>query len=299
LNPNNIPPLALCDKPDAGNGFAASGLFAVTFFGNYAAKTKREERMPLTALATLIADTTATKKTELPWLKLAVFGDVATEHGCVRNDANVIACTGVEADYDGGLVTLEDAVRRAERVGLCALLYTSPSHTSERPRWRVLCPCSNLVTPHERNPLMDKLNGIFDGIFAEESWCLSQGYYFGKVGANPVHNVRLTLGACIDLIQGVDVQDHVQGRARAPSRTGRAPRTAEYWRGLAEGVNLGEGRHPAIVSFAGKLFSLGYDQSTVLHYALAFNTQKVHPPKSEREVIGIVTRLARKGDVGR
>jgi hypothetical protein len=52
--------------------------------------------------------------------------------------------------------------------------------------------------------MIGRLNGLFDGIFAHESWTLSQSYYFGSVNANPAHRVEVCDGMPIDLLDELD-----------------------------------------------------------------------------------------------
>jgi hypothetical protein len=175
-----------------------------TVFFSYAADVKREEEMTPAVLAERIRVTTAREKDRLPWLKLATFGDLKSDKASLRHDANVIAISGIEADYDAGLVTFDDAQERLEKQGLAAIIYTSPSHTAATPRWRVLCPFSTSKGPQHRSHMMGRLNGLFGGIFARESWTLSQAYYFGAVRRNPDHRVELIDGEPIDLHDDLD-----------------------------------------------------------------------------------------------
>src|SRR4051812_30860731 len=108
-------------------------VLSVTFFSDYAARQKTEARITLGALGKRIAATTAATKAELPWVKLAHFGNRATAKGSLRHDQNVLGITGVEGDYDGEMVSLEEAVEIAKMAGLLSLIYTSPSHTPARP----------------------------------------------------------------------------------------------------------------------------------------------------------------------
>jgi hypothetical protein len=158
----------------------------VTFFDDWAARTKREEELDLSELAARIREAHAPVKAQLPWLKLARFGDRRTSKGCLRHDDNVIAITGVELDYDAGAMPFDRAVEIAEKAGLRALIYASPSYTAAEPRWRILCPLSCELPPGRRGHLVGRVNGLFGGIFAAESWTLSQSYYYGYVdGAAP------------------------------------------------------------------------------------------------------------------
>src|SRR5262249_96576 len=71
---------------------------SVTFFPDFAARTKREETMTLTAIAEIIQTTAAPEKGRLPWLKMAKFGGLRSPKNSLRHDDNVIRISGVEAD---------------------------------------------------------------------------------------------------------------------------------------------------------------------------------------------------------
>jgi hypothetical protein len=77
------------------------GNVTVTFFRNQAARAFTKQQITLSELRDKILSTTARVKTDLPWCKLAVFGDRKTEKGSLRHDENVQAITGIEGDYDG------------------------------------------------------------------------------------------------------------------------------------------------------------------------------------------------------
>ncbi|WP_374471043.1 AAA family ATPase [Phenylobacterium sp.] len=170
----------------------------LTRFTSRAAREKRKFRVSLRNLAPKIKARTADRKERLPWLKLATFGDTATPKGSLRSDRNVRTIDGIEADYDGERITVAQAIRKLRKANLAALVYTSPSHTADAPRWRVLCPASKSLPPAERRKLVARLNGVFGGELALESFTLSQAYYYGSVGYNPAHTVELVDGRYID-----------------------------------------------------------------------------------------------------
>src|ERR1700723_717505 len=68
----------------------------VTYFYSRGASQKSEVHLSLEELAKQIRITTKPSKGELPWLKLARFGDVRTVEACLRHDSNVLAITGIE-----------------------------------------------------------------------------------------------------------------------------------------------------------------------------------------------------------
>jgi hypothetical protein len=137
------------------------------------------KRTNLWDLRDLVLDTSGKAKEALPWLKLAIFGDKRSGAGSLRTNENVTAISGVEMDYDQEEISFEAAFAKLKKAGIQGLVYTSPSYREEAPRWRVICPTSELLPPNERLKLAARLNGIFDGVFGPESFTLSQSYYFG------------------------------------------------------------------------------------------------------------------------
>lgn len=171
----------------------------VTFFRNYAAATKTEEVVSLRGIVDRLRLMNGASKADLPWLKLASFGAKRTDKGSLRNDGNVIEITGIEADYDGESITLERARQVLAQADVAAVLYTSPSHTEDAPRWRILCPTSRPLPPAARADLVARVNGLFVGALARESFTLSQSYYYGFVTGSTAHAVVTVEGRAIDL----------------------------------------------------------------------------------------------------
>lgn len=148
--------------------------------------------------------TSADTKHNLPWLKLAKFGDARTDKNSLRHNDNILVIGGIEGDADNGQVSFEAAVQLLRAAGIAALVYTSPSHAENAPRWRVLCPLSRDYPPDQRDRLMARLNGALPGVLANESWTLSQSYYYGSVNRNPSHQVVVIEGTCVDLADRLD-----------------------------------------------------------------------------------------------
>lgn len=193
----------------------------VTFFRDASAMAKQEATTTLRGLIPTLRDTRGPDKASLPWLKLAAFGDHRTDKGSLRNNANVLAIHGVEADYDAATITLERAARIIGQAGLAAIIYTSPSHTPQAPKWRILCPTSCAMQPGDRAPLLARLNGLFVGALAAESFTLSQSYYYGAVGAGEHHEVIALDGRPIDLAS--DLAAGAIGRPTPPRPEPVAP----------------------------------------------------------------------------
>ncbi len=186
--------------PDGGG----VGEITVTLFYSRVASRKTEHSYSWQRLRDDVLATTQARKEDLPWLKLARFGEKISKNGSLRHDGNLSEITGIEADYDGETVTPRQAIEKLVKAGIRALVYTSPSHREDAPRWRILCPTSGALLPDRRAHLVGRLNGLFGGVLAGESFTLSQAFYFGQVGDNPSHMAELVEGRPIDLCDELD-----------------------------------------------------------------------------------------------
>lgn len=175
---------------------------AVTTFPDLKAQRIEVDRLSLRQLQQRLTATTAPDKAALPLVKLGTFGNARTEKGSLRHDANLLSVSGVEGDYDAGTVSPQEAADRLRQAGIAALIYTTPSHIPEAPRWRVLAPLARHVAPAEREALCARLNGALGGILAAESFTPSQSYYFGGTAARPVESF-LVEGQPLDRVSGV------------------------------------------------------------------------------------------------
>lgn len=176
----------------------------LTIFRDSAAATKQEKTITLRALASVIKKQTAVRKDALPWLKLAQFGDKRSDKNCLRHDGNLLAVDGIEGDYDGEKMPMAQAARLLKAAGIAALLYTSPSHTDAKPRWRVLCMTSTTLRPEYRASMVARLNTALGGVLTKESSVASQAFFYGSVAKNPAHRVELIEGGYIDLLTELD-----------------------------------------------------------------------------------------------
>jgi len=208
----------------------------------------------LEELADFIRGTVQDKKDALPLVKGALFGGLRTSKRCLRHDRNVVAITAIEGDYDGEQISFEQAVEIAKTAKIQALLYTSPSWTVEKPRWRVICPLSAELPPDQRDRLMAWLNGLYGGIFAAESWALSQSYYVGRVNGGAAPLVAIIEGTCIDLRGDLDTGAIGKPNGIGKGATGDGPIGEQA---LIEAITSGTNYHRASLSLLGHWASLG------------------------------------------
>ncbi len=209
----------------------------VTFFAGFAARSKHATQISMRALCERLATTRAPSKAALPWLKLATFGDARTEQGSLRHDANVTSIDGIEADYDGEAITIARARQVIGGANLAAIIYTSPSHAPDKPRWRILCPTSHAMAPSRRESLVARLNGLFVGALARESYTLSQAYYFGAITGADHHEVVALDGRYID--EATDLDASAIHKPAKPAHAASPPRAPAPYRAPSDATPYG------------------------------------------------------------
>jgi hypothetical protein len=175
----------------------------VTIFVDHKANMRHEQEMDFLSLASF--PPVAPEKKALPWIKLARFGDVFSTRGSLRHNKNVISLSGVEVDYDSEAVSLDEAAAKLSEAGIEAFFYTSPSHTEETPRWRILLPFQDeyQASMEEmdlyRKNAIDRIEAVLGFQVANESKTLSQSFYYGRV-ENCAYRTNQVDGACIDTL---------------------------------------------------------------------------------------------------
>jgi hypothetical protein len=179
-------------------------------------------------LAGLIRRTTRGSKKDLPWIKLARFNGISNpkaanpEFASLRYDAGVVEIYGVEGDYDDGKLPMAIAAERLS--GIECLIYSTPSSTPEAPRWRVLAPTSKPYPTASRSRFLARVNGLLGGGLADESFVLSQSYYFGGLVDRPV-GVIVNCGRRVDLLDHLDALARYQHNSLQPPKA-KMPRAA-------------------------------------------------------------------------
>jgi hypothetical protein len=165
--------------------------FEVTVFKNAFATSLEVKQLTLPEMAELVLQTKRSTKAKLPWWKMAQFGDVRSDKGnSLRHDGNLLGIAGIELDYDKEVMSFDEAVEILKGMGVRCLIYTSPSHTANAPRWRIMLPTSKPLPTSMRAKLVARVNNRFGGIFASESFTLSQSYFCGQAKDNPEPNHR-------------------------------------------------------------------------------------------------------------
>jgi hypothetical protein len=236
---------------------------AVTVFPDLSGSVKQEIRMSLRELAGRIETTVAPEKHRLLLIKLATFGDQRTGKGSLRHDDNLLEVHGVEADYDGEVMAPEDMGESLRQNDIAALVYTSPSHTDNHPRWRVLAPFAGPMPPAFRATALDRLQGLVNCDFGPESWVLSQSFFIGHIANSPSPRVLLVDGD-LTIDQAGMLDRNARGRPRKGNEADQrgfafdtgTPNSTNVDADV-EAVRTGRGSHDALVRLAGRWAAAG------------------------------------------
>jgi hypothetical protein len=171
----------------------------ITLFPDVHAVERESLYVSLHTFAERLRDTRAPSKEQLPLFSPCAYGAKRTSKRSLRHDSNIRECFAIVGDYDAGNVSVADATAALQRAGVSAVVYTTPSHTLARPRWRVVCPLSDPLHYARANAtgfqladyhrLVSRLAGIFPDGLAAESWNRSQSWYFGAVADSATHDV--------------------------------------------------------------------------------------------------------------
>lgn len=208
-------------------------------------------------------------KAVCPWIKLARFGLARSGKGALRHDGNLIEITGVEGDYDGEQMQPEEAVAMLERANLRAVVYTSPSHRPEAPRWRVLAPLSTVHQPSDRTRLLARVNGALGGVLTGESFTLSQSYYYGRVAGQADYRVLVTFddpdeGYCVDTADELDAVAVAKApRDHIAEGCGALHVVAARVEQLGRRLRTGDGRRDLLKSYIGDKSNRGLSADEV------------------------------------
>jgi hypothetical protein len=203
---------------DFDNG-ALDHQFIVTQFPNLGAKTKQELPFSSRDLAAKIESAKASHKRKLQLLSGVAFGNVPTEKKSLRSRANATKVYAVFVDYDAGEVSLEEAAEMLRKEGVAALFYTTPSHglPGKGSRWRAVFVLSMPRAPDAYADLVARVNGLFGGALADESFDFWQSYFFGSVdGQRRVETLLVNGHRCLDAADDLDAS------AIGPSRPSSA-----------------------------------------------------------------------------
>jgi Family of unknown function (DUF5906) len=228
-----------------------NNLFTGTFFNSIGARFKSPFAFDAVGIIDRYRRSTAPSKDQLPWIKLAEFGALTSGKQSLRHDANVIAVTGVEGDYDGEKMSFDTAIDLIKTAQICALLYTSPSHKPDKPRWRVLCPFEGRWHPGHRVQMLARLNGVLGGVLSVESFTLSQSYYFGRLDDGEEQIVFLD-GDKLDTRPDLDARAIGKNQKKANGlSTGNGHTEFTDLDELRARIVSGEALHTSVTSIAG------------------------------------------------
>lgn len=112
----------------------------------------------------------------LPLIKFSLLPHNSRKAGTIPENM-----TAVIGDYDGEVISVDEALERLKKANIAAAVYTTRRHRPDAPRWRVIVQFSMPVSCAEYGRYLDIINGSLGGILAPESWDIKRSYFYGKV----------------------------------------------------------------------------------------------------------------------
>ena len=237
----------------------------LTVFPSLTKSDYEEHLVPLQDLPSFIGKPQAEDKAHLPLFKAARFSGELTAKGSSRADRFVKGRSGVEIDYDGGRTSMEEAYDCIQQAGLVAILYTTPSWTKSKPKWRAFFPFSQ----ERRGPVdflkawsikcVDYVEDLLPDPIANESRTLSQAFYYGSVKGNKTQILVSTGNHLDNIVDPPKLKDSPSSDSSSHNFM-----TAERQQELYEVVHTGsEGVHEALRDLAMMFVNRGQDGPSV------------------------------------
>lgn len=211
----------------------------------------------------------SSEKEKAKLIKLALFGDKRSPKDSLRHNDNVLEITGIEGDYDAEEMQPEIAIELLEGFNLKAIIATSFSSAEDKPRFRILAPLKNTVSPEKRLRYIEIINGMLGGVLASESATLSQSYFIGGAVGRP-YKVLHTFddpeeGHTLDELDQFDDLDELRKPFNVKSKqanSGIYSPSKEY----SDWVNdlcSGESVHPSMVRIVSHYIAKGWEDKDI------------------------------------
>jgi hypothetical protein len=242
----------------------------LTIFENHLSKTGKSRTLSLRTFAEevrgcVITEETAylapemvTPQTLHPLVKLGTF------KGNKRSTETLVQVSGVELDYDDGIVGPEVAEAAFRAAGVAALVYTSRSFVDEdgKRKWRVLLPLRKPVTAGEREGWALAAANILNLPLDRASFTRAQIFFFAGIGGRE-RRVLLVDGKFLD-----DVTTRVETPKRQSTTGSPEEEGAKYREALRTGVLASALKGILIESLANEdVYEIWRNVGMALHYA--------------------------------
>lgn len=206
-----------------------------------------------------------------------------------RTDDCYDQTTAVTVEFDDGLVSISDFIAKYRSRQF--ILYTTPSHISDCPRFRAIFPLEHPVPFKDAKLIRAKLNRLFSGCdeSSMSNWQRVPGvtpntaeyqYYINDVGDRlnldaSIKAAKMTAAADAGLLAARRCQGEAQSRRMGTDGSWTRERMTRYCedtlypklKALLEQIPLREGRHQALMNFITYMSALTWPGTQVYIYS--------------------------------
>ncbi|WP_035625944.1 phage/plasmid primase, P4 family [Herminiimonas sp. CN] len=211
----------------------ASHPITVTLFRSAKEAHGRKKIMSYDELHDMLASAARLPNTENDKKAQGMFSPVEFQGNHRKND-NVRSVHAIVIEHDAGTMSVNEAAKVLERLGLVATIYTSFKHTADSPRWRVVLPLHAPIQAKERLEYVQALNGEYGGVIAPESETVGQCWFYGGYAEGSPFECRRIYGAqTIDQLGLLDLADPLPCKGKDEGKDSQ-PRDTDPIEALAQ-----------------------------------------------------------------
>lgn len=130
--------------------------------------------------------------------------------GDYRAKKNAGMVHAIVVEHDGEVMDPAEAAKIMREHGIASIIYSTPSHTWDAPRWRLIAKLLRPVDEIEHGALVRIMNNLLNGAVAPESQHSEREWFFGRVeGAE--YEFLSTDGYPLDTLIGMDIEPIERG----------------------------------------------------------------------------------------
>lgn len=137
-------------------------------------------------------------KTDMPLFSFTKFKED------YRTKANAGMVHAVIVEHDGEYLEPEKAADIMRDSGIASIVYTTPSHSWDAPRFRLVVRLSKPTERNEHNRMVRVLNHLLDGALARESLDVEREWFYGRVEGSEYTCIAVD-GAPLDEVLVLDL----------------------------------------------------------------------------------------------
>ncbi|MGJ5710827.1 VapE domain-containing protein [Staphylococcus equorum] len=217
---------------------------------------------------------------------------------------NIMYRSALCLDYDDIEETFENALIKLNKqlddatVFSSYLIHTTYKHTKDKPRFRVIIPLTESISPSDYSRSINYLSSLIDFKIDESSqeparlMCAPNiqsetSHYYCKAYNNEFLDTQM-------LLNWVDIWETSVNKNKKNNVVTRKKDVKNDWNLISQGTSEG-GRNKTLTKLIGKQISMGFDEDFILASALTWG-ERCDPPMDEKEVKNVFNSITNRSN---